>query len=467
MQRLLFLLPLAAFAGVADHSDVTAAERLFESWIRSQMAYRGLPGIAVGVVADQELVWAKGFGYADVDKKIAVTPATKFRMASHSKLFAATSIMQLREKGNVRLDDPVAKHLPWFTMRPAEPGDAPVTVEELLVHASGLAREAGPHWSDYNFPDDDGLRKYVAEHQAIYSPQVRFKYSNLAYSLAGKIVEAVSGMKFGDYLQKNIYDPLGMTSSSVDRNDPDLAVGYGRRLPDGTRQRMPFVDARSMAAAAGITSTVEDMAKFVSLQFRKGQTGGGQILNTSSLREMHRVRMLADNWTRGNAIGFAVYRDKEKVYVGHGGWYFGHKTQTIIQLDDKVGVIVLTNADDSNPSDLAQRLMETVGEAVAKATKPAEKPLEWDPSWKRFVGLYRYTFGDFEIVELNNRLVMFDPSGPNPTQQTRLIPIGGGRFRMEDSSVGGSAGEIVRFVEENGRVVRMYTGDDFLNRVNP
>lgn len=467
MKSLLFLIPLAAFAGVADHPDVTAAERLFESWIRGQMAYRGLPGIAVGVVADQELVWAKGFGYADVDKKIPVTPATKFRMASHSKLFAATSVMQLREKGRVRLDDPVSKHLPWFTMRPAEPGDAPVTVEELLTHASGLPREAGPHWSDYNFPDDEGLKKYVAEHQAIYAPQVRFKYSNLAYSLAGKIVEAVSGMKFGDYVQKNIYDPLGMKNSSVDRNEPDLAVGYGRRMPDGTRKKMPFVDARSMAAATGITSTVEDMAKFVALQFRKGQTGGAQILNTASLREMHRVRMLENNWTRGNAIGFAVNRDKDKLYVGHGGSYPGYKTQTTLQLDDKVGVIVLTNGDDSNPGDLAQRLMETVGEAVAKAAKPAEKPMEWDPSWKRFVGVYRNAFSDSEIVELNNRLVLFDPSSPNPTQQTKLIPIGGGRFRMEAPSGGGAVGEIVRFVEENGRVVRMYSGDSFLVRVNP
>ena len=99
-----------------------------------------------------------------------------------------------------------------------------------------------------------------------------------------------------------------MNASSVDQNVSGLAVGYGRRMPDGSRDVMPFIDARGMGAATGITSTVEDMAKFVSAQFRKGPRGGRQILSTASLREMHRVRMLENNWTQGNGIGFAVSR---------------------------------------------------------------------------------------------------------------------------------------------------------------
>ena len=90
----LLLFPLLLSAGVADHPDVRGQERLFESWIRGQMSSRHLPGIAVGVVFDQELVWAKGFGFADVDTRGPMTPATKFRMASHSKLFTSTAIMQ-------------------------------------------------------------------------------------------------------------------------------------------------------------------------------------------------------------------------------------------------------------------------------------------------------------------------------------------------------------------------------------
>src|SRR5271156_314420 len=360
-------------AGVADNPDVAGQERLFESWIRAQITYRGLPGIAVGVVSDQELVWAKGFGVADVESRTPMTPATKFRMASHSKLFTATAIMQLRDAGQIRLDDPVVKYLDWFKMQPAEPDDPPITIEELLTHSAGLPREAGPHWTELEFPSGDGVRKYVLEHPAPYSPEVRWKYSNLGFTIAGMIVEAVSGEKWAAYVQKHIFDPLGMTASSVDRPVDGLATGYGRRMPDGSRQKAPFVDARAMAPATGITSNVEDMAKFVSLQFRKGKVGGSQILSTGALRGMHRVRVLESTWTRGNAIGFAVNRDAGKVYVGHGGSYFGYKTQTLIQLDEKVGVIVLTNGDDSNPSEIASHLMQTVGAAVAKAAAPATK----------------------------------------------------------------------------------------------
>lgn len=460
-----FALVFPVAAAVADHPDVLGAERLFEAWLRGQMAYRGLPGVAVGVVHDQQLVWAKGFGLADVDAKIAVTPATKFRMASHSKLFTATAVMQLRDAGKIRLDDPLSKHLPWFAIQPAEADDPPITIEELLTHSSGLPREAGPHWSELAFPDAGGVRAYVKEHRAAYPPEVRWKYSNLAYTLAGMAVEAVSGETFPGYVQKHIFDPLGMASSSIDKEVPGLAVGYGRRMPDGSREKMRFVDARAMAAATGVTSTVEDMAKFVSLQFRTGKPGGAQILSTGALREMHRVRRLENNWTRGNAIGFAVTREKDKVYVGHGGSYPGYKTQTTVQLDDKVGVIVLTNGDDSAPAEIATRLMATVGEAVAKAAPAAAKPVSWDASWKRYAGLYRSRNNDTEVVELNKRLVLIDPTGPDPSSQMRLEPLGNGLFRLEAATGGSAVGEVVRFVEKDGKVTRMYIGDSFTDRV--
>ncbi len=128
----LLLLSLAALAALtaradtnaspaaADHPEVRGAVRLFEAWLDGQIAYRGLPGVAVGVVHDQQLVWARGFGFADIEQKLPVTPATKFRIASHSKLFTATAILQLREAGKLRLDDTVVQHLPWFTLQPGQ-----------------------------------------------------------------------------------------------------------------------------------------------------------------------------------------------------------------------------------------------------------------------------------------------------------------------------------------------------------
>jgi CubicO group peptidase (beta-lactamase class C family) len=458
--------PGRAVDSVARHPDVLGAQRLFAAWLEGQMLNRGLPGIVVGVVADQELVWAQGFGHADVQAKRPMTPATKFRMASHSKLFTATAIMQLRERGKVRLDDPVSQHLPWFRVKPAADDDGPITVEQLLTHASGLPREAGPHWTTREFPTAAEVRALMAEREAPYAPAVRWKYSNLAYTVAGMVVEQASGLSWADYVQRHIFDPLGMTSSSVDRNVEGLAVGYGPRKPDGTREQFGFVDARGMAAATGLTSTVGDMARFVSAQFRKGKMGGAQILSTGSLREMHRVRSLENDWSSGSGIGFAVQRVAGKTLIGHGGGYPGYLTQTLLNPETKVGVIVLTNAGDAAPNDLARQLMNTVGEAVAKASAVKPKQMAWDPAWERFAGLYRGPGGtEQQVVLLNQRLVAFSRSAPNLDAISTLEPIGDGRFRLVLPTGGGPVGEVVRFVEEGGRVVRMITGDSYVERV--
>ncbi len=464
--------PLAAqqpapSSGVATDPDVLGAERLFSAWLDGQMAYRGLPGIAVGVVSDQQLVWAKGFGLADVKANRPMSPSTLFRMASHSKLFTAMAIMQLREQGKLRLDDPVAKYLPWFTVKPVGDDDGEVTIEELLTHASGLPREAGDHWTTNRFPTGEDIKRLIADRQAALPPATRWKYSNLAYTIAGMVVESVSGEPWSGYVQRHLFDPLGMAASSVDREVPGLTVGYGRRMPDGTRAVFPFIDARGMAAATGVTSNVEDMAKFVSAQFRTGKMGGSQVLSTSSLRRMHRVRSVEEDWTYGTGVGFWISRVKGRSYVGHGGGYLGNTTNTLIQLDDKVGVIVLTNTNDSDPSAIARQLMATVGAAVAKATAPKPTVVAWNPAWERFAGLYRGAWGDQEVVALKEKLVLIDPTEATVEDAVTLEPLGGGRFRYLAKSGGGEVAEVVRFVEENGKVTRLIVGDGYFTRVEP
>ncbi len=455
----------ATSASIASHPDVLGAERLFSAWLDGQIAYRGLPGIAVGVVKDQELVWSKGFGFADVGNRVPMTPETKFRMASHSKLFTAIAIMQLREQGKLRLDDPVSKYLPWFTATPAGDDDGAITIEQLLSHSSGLQREAGDHWTNFGFPTEDELRRLYTDRHAAFAPSVRWKYSNLAYAIAGLVIEQVSGERWADFVGRNIFQPLDMTASSVDKNVAGLTVPYGRRMPDGTREVLPFVDARGMAAATGVTSNVIDMAKFVSSQFRAGARGGRQVVSTGSLREMHRVRSVEENWTSGTGLGFDISRIKDRTYVGHGGGYPGNTTQTLIQLDDKVGVIVLTNTNDSNPFDIARELMATVGEAVAKASLVKPVTVAWDPSWARYAGLYRGRGGDSQIVLLNQRLVLVTPNAANVDNPIALEPLGDGRFRFVAPTGGGVVGEVVRFVEASGRPMRMYTGDSWTDRL--
>ena len=453
------------YTNVANDPEVLGAERLFSAWLEGQIAYRGLPGIAVGVVKDQELLWSSGFGFANLAAKTPMTAATKFRMASHSKLFTAIAIMQLREQGKVHLDDAVSSYLPWFTAAPARDDDGPVTIEQLLSHSSGMQREAGDHWTSYEFPTSAELVRLYAGRKAAFAPSVRWKYSNLAYAVAGMVIEKVSGETWANYVEKNIFQPLGMNASSVDKRVEGLTVPYARRMPDGTREILPFVDARGMAAATGVTSNVEDMAKFVSAQFRHGARGGGRIVSTGSLREMHRVRSVEENWTAGTGLGFDISRIDNRTYVGHGGGYPGNTTYTLIQLDDKVGVIVLTNTNDSNPFDIAKQLMATVGKAVAKASPEKPEVVAWDPAWARFAGLYRGRGGDSQIILLDKRLVMITPSAPTVDNPVALQPLGGGRFLFTAPTGGGVIGEIVRFEEQKGKPMRMYTGDSWIDRV--
>ncbi len=451
-------------ATVAGDPDVLGAERLFSAWLEGQIAYRGIPGVAVGVVSNQDLIWSKGFGFANLQAKLPMTATTKFRIASNSKLFTAIAIMQLREEGKLRLDDPVVKYLPWFKAKPAGDDDGPITIEQLLSHSSGLQREAGDHWVTFDFPTAEQLKRLYADRQAAFAPAVRWKYSNLGFAVAGLIVEKVSGETWADYVEQNIFKPLGMSGSSVDKNVADLAVPYGRRMPDGTREVLPFVDARGMGAATGVTSDVEDLAKFESAQFRRGPRGGAQIVSGESWREMLRVRSVEENWTSGTGLGFDVKRIKDRTYIGHGGGYPGNTTQTLIQLDDKVGVIVLTNTNDSNPSDIAQILMNSVGQAVAKAANAKPGAVAWDSAWERFAGLYRGRNGDLAVVLLNKKLVIITPNAPTLDNIVTLEPLGSGRFRFVAPTGGGVVGEVVRFDEPSGRPMRMYTGDSWIDR---
>lgn len=458
--------PAAPGVDVAQAPTVLGAERLFSAWMESQVAYRGLPGVVVGVVSDQKLVWAKGFGYADLASNRPMTADTKFRIASNSKLFTAIAIMQLREEGKLRLDDPVAKYLPWFKSAPAGDDDGPVTIEQLLSHSSGLQREAGDYWSTFQFPTREELQHLYADRHATFPPATRFKYSNLGYAIAGLVVEKVSGQSYAAYVQANILGPLDMRDTTIDRNVSGLATAYGRRMPDGRREVLPFIDSRGMAPAAGLTSSVNDLAKFVSAQFRRGRRGGSQIVSSGSWREMTRVRSLEEDWRSGTGLGFDVDRIGDRTYVGHGGGFPGNTTFTMAQLDDKVGVIVLTNTMDSRPNEIAGQLMATVGKAVAAASAAKAPDAVWDPAWARFAGLYRGPFGDTQVVLLNNKLIVMTPNAPAIDESVTLQPLGEGRFRIMSPRGGGSVGEVVRFSETPGQPMRMYAGDGWVTRVS-
>jgi len=461
-----------AQAPISDHPEVVGNIKLLEAWIQSQMAYRGLPGMSVGVVYDQKLVWARGFGYADVEKKIPATPATIYRMASVTKTFTATAVMQLRDAGKLSLDDPVAKHLPWFKIN-SQFVDAPaITVRHLLTHTSGLPREAAyPYWTDNKFPTIEQIKETLPNQEAVFAPETHLKYSNLALALGGAMVAEVSGEPYDAYVRRHILEPLGMNSSTVlfpTETHDRLAVAYGRRMPDGKREARPETDCKGITPAANLSSTVEDLSRYVAFQMSEGEVGGMLILKSSTLREMHRVQWLHPDWKHGLGIGFAITRLDDRTIVGHGGWLAGYRTQICFSPEEKIGVIVLTNADDGNPELYVKQIFALLAPAIKKAVTPTRPVAKADPEWNNFVGTYRDPWGDSETVVVNEELVMIDPTADDPKESlVKLVPAGKNRFKIVAETFSyGEIGELVTFeMGADGKAVRMKVGENYMPRL--
>src|SRR5260370_34777539 len=282
---------ISASASPPQRPEVAAAIDVLDAWIGATAAAREEPGLAIGIVHDQDLIWSKGYGHADRERRVPVTASTLFRIGSISKLFTTTAIMQLRDAGKLRLDDPVSSQLSWFQVKSAAPDAPGITIRHLLTHTSGLARELPlPYWNDLRFPTRAEMIRLAPMQQAILPPETKFKYSNLALAIAGEIVAAVSGEPYERYVAEHIWQPLRMRSTRVtpDSRTPGLATGYRKRVPGQPREVEDFIDAGGLTPAANIASSVEDLAKFAALQFRDGPAGGAQILRGSTLREMRR-----------------------------------------------------------------------------------------------------------------------------------------------------------------------------------
>ena len=459
-------------ANLSEDPKVSTGIRLLEAWIESDLLYKAKPGLSIGIVHDQELIWSRGFGYADVEKKTPTTTETAYRMASNTKMFTAIALMQLRDAGKLELHDPVIKHLPWFRPKGMEKHQRPITIWNLLTHTSGLPREAAaPYWTDNEFPSRKELRELIRTQDVIYRPEKRWKYSNLALSLGGEIVEAVSGEPYADYVQQHILKPLGMTHSAIGVTSAvaaNLAVGYGRRMPDGSRDIRPESDCKAIDPAAGLVSTVEDMARFAMLQFREGEARGNQVLSATTLNEMHRVRWLQPDWKRGWGIGFSTWREGETTFVGHGGALAGYRTQTSFSPADKVAVLVMTNSDDGDTGRVAAHAFKLIAPAIRKATA-REEPKEFDPTWSRYAGLYRSPWGDTQVLVGDHELLLFSPLASDLSQGvSKLVPVEEGVFRLESKSGGAAVGELIQFeMNSAGGVSRIKIGDNYSRRVGP
>jgi CubicO group peptidase (beta-lactamase class C family) len=239
-------------------------------------------------------------------------------------------------------------------------------------------------------------------------------------------------------------------------------------MPDGSRALRPFTDARGIDPAAGVASTVADLARFAMLQFRDGPAGGRQVLAGSTLREMHRPHWVEPDWKSGWGLGFKVLHREARDLVGHGGWVAGYQTSFTFSPKEKVAVIALTNADDGapypdSPESVIDRAFQWVAPALVAAAAPPPAPVDPHPEWERYTGLYRRPWGDTQVLLLNGRLTLIAPTVPDPTESmSTLVPVAEHTFRVEGGDPGGSHGELVVFeMGDDGKVVRMKVGENF------
>ena len=478
---LLPALPLHAQQSLADDPGVADALHLLDTWMDAAQAYGGIPGASLSVAHDQELVWAKGYGYAHVEREEPATPSTMYSICSISKLFTAVGVLQLRDRGKVELDDPVAKHLDWFDIRDDDPAAGPVTVEGLLTHTAGLPREAGaPYWTgpDYPFPTHEQIVATLPTQSMLYPPRTYYQYSNLGLTLAGEIVAAASGQAYGDYVRANVLEPLGMSSTFTDHEDRfrdnRLASGYTARGRDGKRQLVPDYRVRGISPAAGFISTVEDLARFASWQFRV-LDGDDALLDRNTLREMHRVHWLEPDGDTTYGLGFSVWTSDGDTFVGHGGSCPGYRSHLLLRPQDRVATAFMANGQGVNSRRFAQTAYDVVAPALRKAagkpdgdTASGRVPVGSETgataereALLRFTGTYQRPLGGESAVLLweGDLQVLSLPTDDPLEALTRLRHVEDGTFRRVRDN--GDLGEEFRFEElPDGRML-MWRNDNY------
>jgi CubicO group peptidase (beta-lactamase class C family) len=428
-----------------------------DAWLDSVQAYRHIPAISAGVVVGDDMVWSKGFGTIDASHTVAASPQTIYSICSISKLFTSISFMQLYEAGKVRLDDPVTTYLPWATIRPADDSGL-ITLRGLLTHSSGIPREADfPYWTgpDFPFPTHEEIQAKIATQSAIYPAERFFQYSNLGITLVGETVAAVSGQPYEEYAKANVLSPLGLndtrTFMPMDLYGKRLAVGYGALKRDGTRDLVKPFNTRGITPAAGYTSTVEDLGKFASWQFRLLRTGQTSVLHAPTLREMQRVQFMDPDWKTSWGLGFAVNHKDDHIYVGHGGSCPGYHTILSMRNDDQTAVIVMDNGSEG-PSPFAEAIFAVLDKRKGyefKAPPPATGVKLDD-----YVGRYSEQPWNSELVVLpwaGGLVALVLPTNDPAGDLAFLKPKGGDVFRRIRKD--GSEAEEIKFLREaSGKV---------------
>lgn len=327
---LLLLAPVAGQQGKTDE------------FVNAQLREQAIPGLALAIVEDGKVIKAAGYGYAELERKIPMTPDTVLKIASVSKQFIATGIMLLVQDRKLSVDDSVRKYI----------ADAPavwtgITIRHLLSHTAGLVREApGADISKFQ-PDMDVIRKAYSA-PLHFAPGEKYQYSNVGYFILGEIIRRVSGRPWADYIDEKVFKPTGMSSTFPTNTSVKIArraVGYvdndkPRRAPEWTALR----------PSGAFLSTVLDMAKWDAMLYTD------QILTEATRREMWTPVRLNDGTPSGYGYGWQLTTNHGRTQVYHGGGGPGARASLTRFLEDRLSIIVLVNTDDVDIDTLVRGL---------------------------------------------------------------------------------------------------------------
>jgi CubicO group peptidase (beta-lactamase class C family) len=336
------------------------------------------PGFVYGIVADGQLVYTGGAGFANVQTKIPATTSSVFRIASMSKSFTAMAILKLRDEGKLELDDAASKYIPEMKKIKYLTGDAPViTIRDLLSHAAGFP-EDNP-WGDRQLADTDKeLLDLIQQVSFSNVPGVAYEYSNLGFALLGKIIAIVTGTSYQQYIAENIWKPLGMNHTYWEYTKvPADKLVHGYRRANNEWKEEALLHDGSFGAMGGVITTIEDFSKYMALHLSAWPARNEKenvVIKRSSLREMqmphnfsglntHFTYSGGRNCTTSSAYAYGLRWSidcENRIFVGHSGGLPGFGSNWTILPDYGIGVVCFANLTYAPTATLNLNILDTL-----------------------------------------------------------------------------------------------------------
>ncbi len=335
---------LGTFQCAAMEGGVVIEKSLDEVVNTAKEAFN-VPGIAVGLVLDGKVVYAKGFGWRDLEQRLPATEKTVFPVASCTKSFTSFILGQLVEEGKIDWDDPVVKYIPEFQLKDGR--TSKVTIRDLIAHRTGVARN-DVIWHSIKDLSRSDIVGLLSKLDPSCGLREKFEYSNFMYMAAGTIIERVSQKSWEEEMEERILVPLGMSDSNVSLQE--LKQGNDYSLPyaeiEGKITAIPFRDLSLHGASGALNSNVLDMAKWIREQMKP------EGIKETTLEEMHSVQMPFQNLRYekqivselGYGLGWFIGEYRGKAWIHHGGVIDGFFSEVSLLPDKRAGIVVLTNS---------------------------------------------------------------------------------------------------------------------------